>query len=525
MLHNVVVRNTCVQQKPPDLSVGSVTGTKRFRNRAAIYNLLLTCEALTLIALTYFFWYPSSFPAATSATGITPGEWQWIAVLLVAPAMLATLINAYPPAAKRFRRAPVLLMVAAAWLLLAVLYLRDNPPAADVDRADYIVLLVPLMLVLLLHSAALRPRAVWPLLALLAAFMALAALSVAVAPYETRGLRMLARPALGVALVLYFVILASHGRLVWALYATLALCIAAGAVALTATAWTSKSDDFRAIIDALPRWDLFFAPGGFNPNEIAGGLAPLIPLSAGLALYRWPARPWMLRALAAAAGLMLLLALGLGQSRFAIGGAGVGLVVLALTRLRARPRIIAMTALAGLVVLQAAILLNLLPAAESTATPDTAGLSARDERTINQRLDIWRSAADLLVDYPLTGVGLNNFRAGPVRRDYPIESLSPPHAHNNFIQVAADLGIPGLFVYIAWTAALVYMSRSVWRAANANDRTLVMAAGAALLAHYLYSIGDAVPLWDRLSFIYWIPVGVITGQYLLIGNLQEKRKP
>ena len=25
MLHNVVVRNTCVQQKPPDLSVGSVT--------------------------------------------------------------------------------------------------------------------------------------------------------------------------------------------------------------------------------------------------------------------------------------------------------------------------------------------------------------------------------------------------------------------------------------------------------------------------------------------------------------------
>ena len=43
MLPNVVVRNTCVQQKPPDLSVGSVNETNQGMALDAMINAVTAC--------------------------------------------------------------------------------------------------------------------------------------------------------------------------------------------------------------------------------------------------------------------------------------------------------------------------------------------------------------------------------------------------------------------------------------------------------------------------------------------------
>jgi O-antigen ligase len=144
------------------------------------------------------------------------------------------------------------------------------------------------------------------------------------------------------------------------------------------------------------------------------------------------------------------------------------------------------------------------------------GVSARDERTTAHRFAIWDSALEIVLDHPLTGVGMNRFRYGPVRDDYPIEKypqLFAPHAHNEFVQVATDLGLPGLLVYTGWTIVAAAMLWVCWRDGDQQARVVTVAIGGGLLAHTIYGMGDAIPLWDRFCFIYWLMLGLVAAQY------------
>lgn len=68
------------------------------------------------------------------------------------------------------------------------------------------------------------------------------------------------------------------------------------------------------------------------------------------------------------------------------------------------------------------------------------------------RVEIWKRGLRNLAPRPITGVGLNNFvRAQWERQEFtergaPIQAMSP---HNTFLQVAVDLGVPALFVFLS----------------------------------------------------------------------------
>ena len=61
-----------------------------------------------------------------------------------------------------------------------------------------------------------------------------------------------------------------------------------------------------------------------------------------------------------------------------------------------------------------------------------------------------------------------------------------PHAHNLILQIAVDLGIPGL---MAWLGVLCHVLRSAWRACRSQDPILkvigvgVLASQCAMLTH------------------------------------------
>ena len=91
-----------------------------------------------------------------------------------------------------------------------------------------------------------------------------------------------------------------------------------------------------------------------------------------------------------------------------------------------------------------------------------------------------------------------------------------PHAHNELIQITTDLGLPGLLFFIGLNVATAYMLWICWIKGSGNDRILVTAVGGGLLAHAIYGIGDAIPIWDRFSFIYWLMIAFVAAQYTLI---------
>ncbi len=342
-------------------------------------------------------------------------------------------------------------------------------------------------------------------------------------PHPLNRLYLLGRPLLGIALCVYSVEYARlYKNLNGLLLATLVVGIIIGAMALFSSNWNTKSDQLRFIINILPRYANFpGASGGFNANEIAGGLSWIVPLCAGLMLWRGQsAFDRIIRWGFATAFGISFTALYLGQSRFAIAGVLFALLVTIYWLVpRSRWRVIACTAVILLAVIELMIVRNVFtPPGETT-------LASRDEASVNTRFDIWESVFKIVKTYPLTGVGMNMFREKAVRSLYPVPSFTQsvlPHAHNELLQMAADLGIPGFVLYLIWHVVIFKGLARTYRLGDANLKVIAVAVAGGLIAHLIFGMGDAVTLWDRLAFLFWWILAIGSAALWLSSTSSEK---
>jgi O-antigen ligase len=135
------------------------------------------------------------------------------------------------------------------------------------------------------------------------------------------------------------------------------------------------------------------------------------------------------------------------------------------------------------------------------------------------RLEIWSRALYGLEDFPFTGLGLGTFRrVVPVL--YPLFLVAPDqdiaHAHNQFLQVGLDLGLPGLITYLAlWLGAAAMLWQSWQLAPTTEARWLVLGFATALLAYLLYGFSETVALGAKPGFIFWLLLGLVTSLYRL----------
>jgi O-antigen ligase len=345
-------------------------------------------------------------------------------------------------------------------------------------------------------------------------------------PYN---LIVIGRPLFGIFLATTFIDRAARkNNLRSLLWLTAVLALLVGILGLFAQHYINKSAAFMFIIDYLPQLRGFpGAEGGFNVNEIAGAMAWFTPIMAGVALLAW--REWsqtrrrshlMFALCSSAAFIVLWAALFLGQSRFAILGVLPMLALLAWLLIpRKRWRLVALSIVACFAVIQVLIFTGSL-------IPKDETLQQRDEDSVSSRLLIWSSALSIARDYPLTGVGMNNFRWRPVRDLYPVDGYEGtrilPHAHNEWLQITADLGIFGLAALIALQATALALLLSVWRQGDWWLRGLALATTCGIIAHLIYGLGDAVAFWDRFGFGFWWLIGLAGVQYVVLRQKQDQ---
>lgn len=245
-----------------------------------------------------------------------------------------------------------------------------------------------------------------------------------------------------------------------------------------------------------------------NPNILAGGIALLTPLAAALTLrWDWTSRRWLpfLLGLLSCCGIVLII---LAQSR----GADIGTILAILIIFVLRwPKLTYATPL--LLLLLVAGLYWLGPNFLFPKLTNDSALGG-----LEGRLEIWSRAVYAIQDFPFTGIGIGTF-GEVIPLLYPYFVIAPdvavPHAHNLFLQVAVDLGIPGLVAYLA---LLINLFRMVYHILTNRQSALSWALGAgslgALLAMLLHGMVDATLWGSKLAVLPWLLFAMITRLYL-----------
>lgn len=168
--------------------------------------------------------------------------------------------------------------------------------------------------------------------------------------------------------------------------------------------------------------------------------------------------------------------------------------------------------LAGLVAGVVLLVLAVAPLRERIVEKARQAAAGDLNAVLTNRLDAWRVGAWMLREHPLTGVGHGAYRPEYVPAklallDRGVEfsrNIDQPvfgNAHNEFVEVAAEWGIPGLAA-LAW--GLWVLLKALGRI-SPPDRALAWAGTAALvilsLAHFPFRI--ALVAFPALLFLSW----------------------
>ncbi len=294
-------------------------------------------------------------------------------------------------------------------------------------------------------------------------------------------------------------------------WAVAGLLLLGGSIALLApfgVDWIKTK--FLALPSVYDRF-LHILPDGIHPNLLAGALVLVIPLALAILLYaplqRLGTRARFARALIATGVLWMAAILLLSQSRGGITATLAGLLLL----LAFKGRRVVGSALALLVGGAAWVFTQRDPTrlADLFFSTDTvSGLAGR--------LEIWSRAVYALQDVPYTGIGLGMFSRA-VKVLYPLFLAGPDtdvgYAHNIFLQVGVDLGIPGLVAYVALVVLGLVLGWKAFLAARERrdgDRAAVaLGLAVSLIAIQLHGVVDSA-VWDtKPAILSWMLLGVI----------------
>ena len=127
---------------------------------------------------------------------------------------------------------------------------------------------------------------------------------------------------------------------------------------------------------------------------------------------------------------------------------------------------------------------------------------------MGERPQWWQTSLELIKKYPLTGIGLGRFRYEYQRSGPPEQYNVPYHAHNIYLHIAVEHGIPSLMVFL-WMVAII--CQQVYGIRQANDfwgsGTFIGASGF-LISALIYGLADNI-LHQRTVLLFWFIVGII----------------
>jgi O-antigen ligase len=232
-----------------------------------------------------------------------------------------------------------------------------------------------------------------------------------------------------------------------------------------------------------------FPHGPFSSrNHYAGWMLMTLALTLGYlcaALQEWRTRPGRTLLLQCAA---LVMSVAVVQTRSRAGILGLVLAVATMGVLLMRQLSTAKTRIAvalsmGLLVLTAVVVTGVQPI--------VSRFLVHTWSTAHGRVVIWRQAAAIVRDFPVTGAGFNTYQN--IVASYPTAGLDEPYegAHNDYLQLAAEGGLLVGLPFLATVGFFVHEARQRLREASSRSATEWLRIGA-LVGLLLMAIQETV---------------------------------
>lgn len=242
-----------------------------------------------------------------------------------------------------------------------------------------------------------------------------------------------------------------------------------------------------ASLHVLREWQNSGFDFGYRPGWVTGdpniySLSALLVLPFAFYLLR-PRQPQWERYFCLMCLGLTLIAFSLAASRGGLLGLGAA-VMLAAWRSRRRWKVMTATL---------ALLVPLMILSPSSPLGRLVYPTYSDDASSNARLILWSSGWRMMQSSPVLGVGVGNFKSALDRILFQERGFGIKYsvAHNTYIELGAELGLPGLAVFLGIIGATLVSTERTRRAARRAGVPLV---GRAATAMQVGLVGFAVAI-------------------------------
>jgi len=134
------------------------------------------------------------------------------------------------------------------------------------------------------------------------------------------------------------------------------------------------------------------------------------------------------------------------------------------------------------------------------------------------RVQAWRDALELVREHPFGGTGLGSFVGVYTRVQTITPSATVDHAHNDYVELAVELGLPGAALVVGiFLLVLARAFPACTRAPNSSARVAALGCCGGILALLLHSLVDfnlQIPA-NALVFAALVGVAHATGESVM----------
>lgn len=131
--------------------------------------------------------------------------------------------------------------------------------------------------------------------------------------------------------------------------------------------------------------------------------------------------------------------------------------------------------------------------------------SHSDQRSTNLRVTVWRAGLRMIQEHPLTGIGSGQFKKRVVGYEDRGEQAQLI-AHNTYVELAAELGIPALLLFLGILGFSLYQLQRNYRKLRGGGDELLLRATMAVEAGLLGSTITIMTLTATSHKFLWLAI-------------------